>query len=112
METKLAIDTLSNLTVDERLNENEKEAIKVANKYLKTLQLKEGERYDFQGWKIDKITMKELRKFVRDNCPLDDDVNILILEDDGMGYGAVNGYCSSIYVDENKDGKEEVHIWF
>ena len=112
METKLAIDTLSNLTVDERLNENEKEAIKVANKYLKTLQLKEGERYDFQGWKIDKITMKELRKFVRDNCPLDDDVNILILEDDGMGYGAINGYCSGIYVDENKDGKEEVHIWF
>ena len=39
METKLAIDTLSNLTVDERLNENEKEAIKVANKYLKTLHL-------------------------------------------------------------------------
>lgn len=112
METKLAIDILSNLTVDERLNENEKEAIKVANKYLKTLQLKEGERYDFQGWKIDKINMKELRKFVRDNCQLDDDVNILILEDDGMGYGAVNGYCSDIYVDENKDGKEEVHIWF
>lgn len=112
METKLAIDILSNLTVDERLNESEKEAIKEANKYLKTLQLKEGERYDFQGWKIDKITMKQLRKFVRDNCPLDDDVNILILEDDGMGYGAVNGYCSDIYVGKNKDGKEEVHIWF
>lgn len=56
--------------------------------------------------------MKQLRKFVRDNGPLDDDVNILVLEDDGMGYGARNGYCSGIYVSENKDGKKEIQIWF
>lgn len=41
---------------------------------------------------------------------LGDDINILILEDDGMGYGARNGYCSDIYVNENKDGKKEVQI--
>ena len=62
--------------------------------------------------KLKKITMKQLRKFVRDNGPLDDDVNILVLEDDGMGYGARNGYCSGIYVSENKDGKKEIQIWF
>jgi len=112
METKQAIDILNNLVVDDRLDADEKAAISDSCNYMRTLELKEGDQYDFQGWKIKKITMKELRKFVRDNRQLDDDVRILILEDDGMGYGAVNGYCSGIYVGENKDGKEEVHIWF
>jgi hypothetical protein len=56
--------------------------------------------------------MKDLRKFVRDNGALDDDVKLLVLEDDGMGYGARNGYCSDIYVGKDKDGKNEVQIWF
>jgi hypothetical protein len=74
--------------------------------------MKEKKQYDFQGWEIKEITMKELRKFVRDNGVLDDDTKILVLEDDGMGYGARNGYCSSIYLSENKDGKKEIQIWF
>ena len=66
---------------------------------------------DFQGWPINELTMKDLRKFVRDNGSLDDDVKLLVLEDDGMGYGAVNGYCTDLYVIDN-DGKKEVQIWF
>ena len=58
------------------------------------------------------VTKDVFYKFVRDNGSLDDDVNILVLEDDGMGYGARNGYCSDIYVSENKDGKKEIQIWF
>ena len=112
METKQAIDILNNLIVDDRLDADEKAAISDSCNYMRTLELKEGDQYDFQRCKVKKITMKQLRKFVRDNDPLDDDVNILVLEDDGMGYGARNGYCSDIYVSENKDGKKEIQIWF
>ena len=112
METKQAIDILNNLIVDDRLDADEKAAISDSCNYMRTLELKEGGQYDFQGWKVKKITMKQLIKFVRDNGPLDDDVNILVLEDDGMGYGDRNGYCSDIYVSENKDGKKEIQIWF
>ena len=112
METKKAIDILNSLVVDDRLNIDERAAISDSCNYMRSLEHKEGGQYDFQGWKVKKITMKQLRKFVRDNCPLDDNVNILVLEDDGMGYGARNGYCSDIYVSENKDGKKEVQIWF
>ena len=51
-------------------------------------------------------------KIYIDDDNLDDDIQILVLQDDGMGYGARNGYCSDIYVSENKDGKKEVQIWF
>ena len=112
MEIKQVIDILNNLMVDDRLNTDERAAISDSCNYMRTLELKEDDKYDFQGWKVKKITMKQLRKFVRDNGSLDDDVNILVLEDDGMGYGARNGYCSDIYVSENKDGKKEVQIWF
>lgn len=112
METKKTIDILSNLIVDDRLDADERTAISDSCNYMRTLELKEGNQYGFQGWKVKKITMKQLRKFVRDNGSLDDDVNILVLEDDGMGYGARNGYCSDIYVSENKDGKKEIQIWF
>ena len=112
MEIKQVIDILNNLMVDDRLNADERAAISDSCNYMRTLELKKSDQYDFQGWKVKKITMKQLRKFVRDNGSLDDDVNILVLEDDGMGYGARNGYCSDIYVSENKDGNKEVQIWF
>ena len=79
--------------------------------FLKKME-KENVRYDFQGWPIDELTMKDLRKFVEDNQSLDDDVKILVLQDDGMGYGANNGYCSDIclYTDENDE--KQIQIWF
>ena len=112
METKKTIDILNNLALDERLSINERTAVQDSYNYMKSLELKEDELYDFQGWKLDKLTMKQLRKFVRDNGALDDDAKILVLEDDGMGYGARNGYCTDIYVVENKDGEKQVNIWF
>lgn len=112
METKQVIDILNNLIIDDRLNADEKAAISDSCNYMRTLELRKSDQHDFQGWEVKKITMKQFRKFVRDNGHLGDDVNILILEDDGMGYGARNGYCSDIYVNENKNGKKEVQIWF
>lgn len=73
---------------------------------------KENVRYDFQGWPIKELTMKDLREFVNNNKELDDNVKILVLEDDGMGYGAVNGYCSSIHVSKNEEENDEIQIWF
>lgn len=112
MEEKKVINILNNLIVDDRLNAEEKAAISDSCNYMRTLELKKDDQYDFQGWKIKKITMKQLREFVKDNHYLEDDTNVLVLEDDGMGYGARNGYCSDIYVGKNKDGKKEVQIWF
>ena len=36
----------------------------------------------------------------------------LILEDDGMGYGARNGKMTNFYLSGDEKGDSEVHIWF
>jgi hypothetical protein len=56
--------------------------------------------------------MKDLREFMKKNKSLDGDTKILILEDDGMAYGARNGYCTDIYLSDGGNGKKEVQIWF
>jgi hypothetical protein len=112
MDTKEVISVLNNLSINDGLDIRERAAVNEALMALSNIEYKNKEQYDFQGCKIKKLTMKDLRKFVRDNGALDDDVKLLVLEDDGMGYGARNGYCSDIYVGKDKDGKNEVQIWF
>ncbi len=103
---------LNELSINEELTIRERAAVNEALMAMSNIIYKKEDQTDFQGWPIKKLTMKQLRKFVRDNGALDDDVKILVLEDDGMGYGARNGYCSDIYVSENEDKEKEVQIWF
>lgn len=98
--------------LDGKLDLREMNAVNEALMAMSNIMYKKEGQTDFQGWPVKKLTMKDLRKFVRDNGPLDDTVKILVLEDDGMGYGARNGYCSDIYVGENVDKEKEVQIWF
>lgn len=112
METKEVVTILNNMMIDSSLDIRERTAINEALMYISNIEYKNTKQYDFQGWEIKKLTMKDLRKFVRDNGALDDDVKLLILEDDGMGYGARNGYCSDIYVGNDKDDKKEVQLWY
>ena len=98
--------------LDGKLDLREMNAVNEALMAMSHIMYKKEDQTDFQGWPVKKLTMKDLRKFVRDNGPLDDTVKILVLEDDGMGYGARNGYCSDIYVGENVDKEKEVQIWF
>jgi hypothetical protein len=112
MKTKEAIKILNNLMVSNKLSADERNAVSEACGYMSQLEYKRGELTDFQGWPLDKLNMKYLRKFVRDNDALDDDVKLLILEDDGMGYGARNGYCTNIFVSDGDDNKKEVQFWF
>jgi hypothetical protein len=98
--------------LDGKLDLREMNAVNEALMTISNIIYKKEDQTDFQGWPVKKLTMKDLRKFVRDNGPLDDTVKILVLEDDGMGYGARNGYCSDIYVGENVDKEKEVQIWF
>jgi len=109
---KKKIETLNNLITDDRLTSEEKNAISTACNIMR-LYLRKKEPYiDFQGWEQRKHTMKDLREFVGKNDNLADDIQILVLEDDGMGYGARNGYCTSIYLSDDGNGKKEVQIWF
>lgn len=114
MDTKETISILNELYTNPsgKLELREMNAINNALEMLAHIVYRNEERTDFQGWPIKKLTMKDLRKFVRDNGPLDDTVKILVLEDDGMGYGANNNYCSDIYVHKDEDDKKEVQIWF
>ena len=109
---KKKIETLNNLIVDDRLTSEERNAISTACNIMR-LYLRKKEPYvDFQGWEQKKHTMKDLREFVDKNDNLADDIQILVLEDDGMGYGARNGYCTDIYLNDGGDGKQNVQIWF
>lgn len=112
MKIEEIVKTLNSLSINDKLTISERAAVNEALMAMSNIIYKKEEQVDFQGWPIKKITMKDLRKFVRDNGVLDDEVKILVLEDDGMGYGARNGYCSDIYVGENEDKEKEVQIWF
>lgn len=80
--------------------------------YVYFLSMEKEVKYDFQGWPIKELTMKDLRDFVKRNGSLDDEVKIFVLQDDGMGYGAINGYCNGIYLSDGENNEKEVHIWF
>jgi hypothetical protein len=112
MNTKEIISILNNLSINSELDIRERAAVNEALMAMSNIVYKKENQTDFQGWPVKKLTMKDLRKFVRDNGTLDDTVKLLVLEDDGMGYGARNGYCSDIYVGENIDKEKEVQIWY
>lgn len=112
METKDAINILNGLLENGNLEKDERDALDVALVNLRSKLRKSEQAYDFQGWPIDKLTMKDLREFVANNGDLDDDVKLIVLEDDGMGYGANNGYCSTLYVNDIENNGKEVQIWF
>jgi hypothetical protein len=113
METKEILNTLNNLKDDiERLSADERNAVSEALKVMSLYERKEEVETDFQGWEMPHYTMKDLRKFMKGHKNLDGDCKILILQDDGMGYGANNGYCTELSTAENKEGETEVHIWF
>ena len=113
MEAKKTIDTLNSLVIDdERLSTDERTAIGEALKTMLLYERKQEEQIDFQRWPLRHHTMQDLRMFVKKNKNLDGDVKVLVLEDDGMAYGARNGYCTEISLSEDKEGKKEVHIWY
>ena len=113
METNKTLGTLNSLIEDtERLSADERNAISEAMKTMLSYERKKEVETDFQGWEMPHYTMKDLRKFMKDHKSLDGDCKILILQDDGMGYGANNGYCTELSTVENKEGETEVHIWF
>jgi hypothetical protein len=94
------------------VSEDEKTALEEAIKTLELYERKQEEEIDFQGWPLRHHTMKDLREFMKRNKSLDNETKILVLEDDGMAYGARNGYCTEISVSENKEGGKEIHIWY
>ena len=113
METKKTLDTLNSLIEDtERLSAEEREAISEARNTILSYERKKQVETDFQGWEMPHNTVRDLREFMRKHKSLDGECKILVLQDDGMGYGANNGYCTEISTSENKDGETELHIWF
>lgn len=112
MSAKESKKILENLKSNQTLSNEEIEAIDIALKHISHIEYNKGSHTDFQGWPIEKCTMKELREFVKENNGLSDDTKILVLEDDGMGYGGNNGYCSDIYLSGNEKGETEIKIWF
>lgn len=107
MKIDNVISLLNKLGMDEGLTIQERTAINEACMNMMSLKRKQDTQIDFQGWEVKKLTMKDLREFVAEHEEVADDAKILVLEDDGMGYGANNGYCSELSINEN-----EVHIWF
>ena len=113
MDTDKTLDILGKLIEDtERLSADERGAISEARNTILLYERKKEVETDFQGWEMPHYTMKDLRKFMKDHKSLDGDCKILILQDDGMGYGANNGYCTELSTSEDKEGNTEIHIWF
>lgn len=113
MEAKKVMDTLNSLIGDtERLSADERNAISEARNTMLCYERKKQVETDFQGWEMPHHTLSDLRKFMKSIKNLDGECKILVLQDDGMGYGANNGYCTELSTSKNKEGENEVHIWF
>lgn len=75
--------------------------------------------YDFQGWVVEKKTMRDIIKVLKptyyeesDKYVIDGknpllDVVPTILEDDGMGYGANSGKLNGVDIENNN-----INLWF
>ena len=90
-------------------------AINNALEVLEKVEANNSIQLDFQGWPIGQMTFGDMKLFVNNHQDLDDDTKLLVLQDDGMGYGANNGYASFMCVSEPtvKDGGDkEIQIWF
>lgn len=37
---------------------------------------------------------------------------VILLEDDGMGYGALNGACRDAYISDYDKDNKKIHLWF
>lgn len=105
------VSELNTLGIDERLTVEQRTAVNEALMQMMRLRRREDDTTDFQGWPVRKLTMRDIRDFVSVSDEVPDDARVLVLEDDGMGYGANNGYCSEIYT-SNRNGDETVYIWF
>ena len=113
MDTDKTLHILGKLIEDtERLSADERGAFSEARDTMLLYERKKEVETDFQGWEMPHYTMKDLRKFMKDHKSLDGGCKILILQDDGMGYGANNGYCTELSTSEDKEGNTEIHIWF
>lgn len=109
------------------LKETKKSIIKYPDSYKlgdrKVEDLTEAD-FDFQGFLIPHITLREglmnigfkedkkNNRFYIENDNKLLDTYPLILEDNGMGYGARNGKMSGFYLSGDEKGDSEVHIWF
>ena len=112
MNTAQAIGILNNLSINEDLSVYERSAINEAIMTMEHTKRMGEVQNNFQGRSIEKLTMKELRKFVKENGALHDEAKLLVLQDDGTGYGANNGYCSGLYVSKDENNDTTVQIWF
>ena len=70
-----------------------------------------GEASFMSGSKTYDELMKSVKTYIENDNELLNTVP-LILQDDGMGYGAINGKMTDFYHSGDKKGNDEIHIWF
>ena len=107
---------VSNYQKTELLKENinvtdeYKEAVLIALQSLFSLKRRNEITLDFQGWPVENIEVADLLKTINDSDDKNiNDFKIRILEDDGMGYGAKNGFCNTVEIDSKE---QNINLWF
>ena len=99
--------------IDKLINElGENELLSSIKDRLEGLKHSREVKTDFQGWKMNHATLGDLRKCVKNTESLPNETPITVYQDDGMGYGAINGTCTDIYWGEGMDNNDEIKIWF
>lgn len=107
-------------------NEAENNAIKQAINIISTLKKTKETVTDIAGNEYKPYTLRDIlnklavsklsnQVYILDENNEKDkellDMKVRLLEDDGMGYGAVNGSCTDAIIVNNKSNKE-IQFWF
>lgn len=97
--------------IDKLINElGENELLSSIKDRLECLKHSREVKTDFQGWKMNNATLGDLRKCVKNTERLPNETPVMVYQDDGMGYGAINGSCTDIYWGGSDN--DEIRIWF
>lgn len=106
-----SVNILENIIYKEKVDitTDIKTAIQDAINAINSLRRRNDMVIDFQGWPMESSTAQDLQDKLTTLVNEPSDYKVRVLEDDGMGYGAHNGFCNGIEIDEKE---KNINIWF
>lgn len=125
---KKLIDDLNKIILNKNISdENDLKTLKSTLNVLNNLKRNEENEKTFQDDEkkpltlrdiLDKISNNKLndRVYLFDEKDSNDkkllDMSVILLQDDGMGYGALNGACREAYVNDYDENNKSIYLWF
>lgn len=125
---KNLIDNLNKIISNKNISDdNDLKTLESVLNVLNNLKRNKENEETFQGDIKKPLTLKDVlnsikvpklnkRAYILDEKDSNDkkllDMPVILLQDDGMGYGALNGACREAYVNDYDENNKSIYLWF